>query len=166
MKKILDEKCKLFGKINIIDLLVVVAILVLIFASIIKFENVSEQMTSDKTIEYTVEVVGIRQPSVDAIKKKLEGITEIETEKELGNVVDVKVTPTKELVHLNDGSYKEVELVNKYTALLTIEVSGTETKDNYYTSTGKKLIVGESISLYNDYVVSYGNVKSVKVIEK
>ena len=69
-------------------------------------------------------------------------------------------------MRLNNGEYTTVELVETYDALLTMRVSGTETDDNFYTISGKKLIVGENLTLNNGYVTSYGIVKSVKVVEQ
>ena len=38
MKKIIDEKGKIFGKINIIDFAVVAVVLVLVLSAVIKFD--------------------------------------------------------------------------------------------------------------------------------
>lgn len=165
MKKIIDEKGKIFGKINIIDFAVVAVVLVLVLSAVIKFDRAEKQMTSDKVIEYTLKIKQIRQASVDALNAELTGIKEPDTNKELGDIVDMKVSPAQELVRLTDGSYKNVELKDVYDALLTIRVTGTETEDNFYTSTGKKLIVGENITVNNGHVTSYGVVKSVKAVE-
>lgn len=163
MKKLIDSKGKVFGKINIIDLGIIIAVAVLVCMTIIKFDKADRYMTSDKTIEYTVKIKGIRQVSVDALEAELEGIKEYDTKKELGDITDIKVTPSKELVRLADGTYTTVELDDLYDAFLTLQVKGTETEDNYYTATGKKLIVGETITMNNDHVTSNGVVKSVKV---
>lgn len=166
MKKIIDSKGKIFGKVNILDLLIVVVIAVLALSAFVKFDKAEGRLTSDKTIEYTVKIKQIRQPSVDAINRELTGWVEPDTKKELGEITDVKVSPAEELVRLNNGEYTTVELVETYDALLTMRVSGTETDDNFYTISGKKLIVGENLTLNNGYVTSYGIVKSVKVVEQ
>lgn len=165
MKKIIDSKGKVFGKINILDLLIVAVIAVLAVSAFVKFDKAEKKLTSDKIIEYTVKIKQIRQPSVDALKMEFTGLVEPDTKKELGDITDMDITPAEELVRLNDGKYKKVEFVESYDALLTIRVKGTETEDNYYTLTGKKLIVGENLTLNNGHVTSYGIVKSVKVVE-
>lgn len=163
MKKIIDSKGRIFGKINIIDFGIIIAVIVLIMMTMIKFDKADKYMTSDKTIEYTLKIKGIRQVSIDALKAEFKGIKEYDTKKELGDIVDMEVKPSEELIRLADGSYKIVELDDVHDVYLTIQVKGTETEDNFYTSTGKKLIVGETITLNNDHVTSNGVVKSVKV---
>ena len=163
--KIIDSKGKLFGKINIIDFAVVALVIVLLLSAVIKFDKAEKQMTSDKIIEYTLKISQIRQASIDALNEEFEGIKENDTKKVLGDIVNIDVSPAIELVKLTDGSYKNVELVDVYDALLTIRVQGTETEDNFYTNTGKKLIVGDHITINNEHVSSYGVVKSVKVVK-
>lgn len=163
--KIIDSKGKLFGKVNIIDLAVIIVAVVLVLSAMIKFDRAEKQMTSDKVIEYTLKIKQIRQPTIDALNEEFTEIKETDTEKVLGDITDIEITPAQELVKLNDGSYKIVELKEVYDALLTIRVQGTETEDNYYTHTGKKLIVGEKITINNEHVTSAGTIKSVKVVE-
>lgn len=164
--KIIDSKGKLFGKINIVDLLVVLALIVLVCSAIIKFDKAENHMTSDKVIEYTMKISQVRQPTIDALNKNLKSIKNFENEKELGEITDIKMSKAKELVHLNDGTYKEVYLEDKYDLMLTVKVEGTETEDNYYTLSGQKIIVGENLSINNDYVTSYGIIKSVEVVSE
>ena len=71
----------------------------------------------------------------------------------------------KELEFLDDGTYKEIEFIDKHDILLTLKVTGTETADNFYTTSGKKLIVGDTLVIYNGYMSTSGTIKSVKVLE-
>ena len=164
MKKILDTKGKLFGVINIIDLAVVIVIVILVLSAFVKFDQNEKITSSDKEIEYVVEVKNIRQPSVDAFKKNYEDIIEPDTKKGMGDIIDLQMSKSKETIITADGHYKEVELEDEFDVLLTLRVKGTETEDNYYTLNGKKLIVGDTVTLNNEYVTSYGVVKSVEVV--
>lgn len=166
MKKIIDSKGKLFGKINIIDLAVIIAVVVLALFTFVKFDRNDQITRSDKVIEYTVLVKQIRQPTVDAFNKNFKDIAEPDTQKALGDITDVKLSKSKEVITLADGYYKEIERDDTFDLLLTLRVQGTETEDNYYTLNGKKLIVGETITLNNQYVTSYGVVKSVEVVNE
>ena len=82
MKKIIDSKGKLFGVINIIDLVVIIAVVVLALSAFVKFDQNEKITSSDKVIEYTVEVENIRQPSIDAFNKNFNDIIELDTKKE------------------------------------------------------------------------------------
>lgn len=108
----------------------------------------------------------VRQPTIDALNKNLKSIKNFENEKELGEITDIKMSKAKEIVHLNDGTYKEVYFEDKYDLMLTVKVEGTETEDNYYTLSGQKIIVGENLSINNDYVTSYAVIKTVEVVSE
>lgn len=163
--KIIDEKGRLFGKINVIDLLIIVVVFALAAATFIKFRTSDSYMSKDTIIEYTLLVENIRTPTVDAINEKKDGILDYETKKEIGDIVDAEISGASELEMLNNGKYKEVEYKDKYDLLLTIQTKGTETADNYYTASGKKLVVGDTITIYNEYASTTGKVKSIKVME-
>lgn len=163
--KLTDEKGRLFGKVNIIDLLTVVVIIALAAATFIKFRTSDSYMSKDRTIEYTILVENVRTPTIEAIAKKKDGIVDYETKKEIGDIVDIETSQAKELELLTDGKYKEVEFKDKYDILLTVQTKGTETEDSYYTLSGKKLVVGSTINIYNDYAVTGATVKSIKVLD-
>ena len=163
--KIINEKGKLFGKINVIDLLIVIAIFALCMGTFVKFRTSDTYLNKDTVLEYTVLVEGVRTPTVEAVNQKKTGILDYETKKEIGDIMNVESETAKELVFLNDGTYKELEITDRYDMLLTFKVTGTETADNFYTTSGKKLVVGDSIVVYNGYMSTTGTVRSVKVLE-
>ena len=164
--KIIDSNGRLFGKINILDIIIVVAIIALLVSVKVKYDKSPAQMSADKKIIYTVEVEDVRQPTVDAIYRNKENVMDEETEKNLGNIIDIKPSKAKESIKLSDGTYKVVEKEDKFDVILTLEVKGTETNDNYFTSTGKKLIVGDDLSIHNKKVVVNGMIKSIEVISE
>ena len=163
--KIIDEKGKLFGKINVIDLLVVIAIFALCLGTFVKFRTSDTYLKKDTVLEYTVLVENVRTPTVEAVNQKKTGILDYETKKEIGDITDLDTMTAKELEFLNDGTYKEIEFSDKHDILLTLKVTGTETTDNFYTTSGKKLIVGDTLVIYNGYMSTSGTIKSVKVLE-
>ena len=165
--KIIDSKGKLFGKINIIDLLVILALVILGFSLVFKASSdIQKNLKTDTVIEYTVEVNSVRQPTVDAINKNFEGLIEYDTEKSLGNIVNIEVSKAEELLKLVDGTYKKVELEDKYDIVLTIKADGTETNDSYYTRDGKALATGDVLSIYNDYVLCSGMITNIKTVSE
>ena len=164
--KIIDSNGRLFGKINILDILIIIAVLVLLFSVKVKYDKSPSQMSSDKKIVYTIEVEDVRQPTVDAIYQKAENVMDKETKKGLGKITDISVSKAKEQLKLADGTYEMVSKEDKFNIILTLEVKGTETSDNYFTFTGKKLIVGDDISVYNENVAVNGMIKSIEVISE
>ena len=164
--KIIDSNGRLFGKINILDIIIVLAVLVLLFSVKVKYDKSPAQMTSDKKIVYTVEIENVRQMTVDAILSQTENVMDKETKKGLGNITGKNISKAKDIVKLVDGTYKTVSKEDKFDILLTLEVKGTETNDNYFTFTGKKLIVGDEIAIYNEKASASGMIKSIEVVSE
>lgn len=163
--KIIDEKGRLFAKINLIDLVIIVAVIALLAATVVKFKTSDTYLSRGRTLEYTVLVENVRQATVDAINQNKEGLVDYETKKEIGNVTDIEVMGASELELMNDGRYKDVKFKDKYDVLLTIRTTGTETQDNFYTSSGRKIVVGDEIMINNGYMGTLAIVKGVKTIE-
>lgn len=164
--KIIDEKGKLFGKINLLDLLIVAVILLLavsVYAKVNKSD--AAYVRSDKVLEYTVKVKCVRMPTVTAIEQNHIGITDYETGKAIGDIVNVEQTASVELIKLDDGSYAYANHKDKYDLLITLRTGGTETTDNFFTSSGKKIVVGDEFKIYNGYASTTAVVKSVKVAD-
>ena len=67
----INEKGKLFGKISIIDIVVVIGIAIAVWGLYAKYTApaAKEIATEDQTIEYTVKVKGVRQGTVDALTR-------------------------------------------------------------------------------------------------
>lgn len=164
--KIIDKKGRLFEKINVIDLAV---ILLLIFAVVtvgMKFRQVQTTQGGDQLIEYTMVIERIRKPSLDAIEAGKTGIVDSEAQKELGEIVSVDVTPARELVQLENGEYTYAEYEDRYDVTLTLRTKGSETPQGFYSASGKQLMVGDNLGISNGHVQTFGEVLSVAVVEK
>ncbi len=164
--KIIDERGRLFSKINIIDFVIVVAVVALSVATVVKFKTSDTYLSRGRILEYTVLVENVRKPTVDAINQNKEGLIDYETKKEIGNIINAEVSGASELELMNDGKYADVKFKDKFDVLLTIQTTGTETQDNFYTSSGKKIVVGDEIMINNGYMGTLAIVKSVKSIEE
>lgn len=161
--KFIDEKGRLGGKFSIVDLFVIVLVIACIGAVGLKLKKAESLSGGDRTIVYKVLVENIRDFSVDAINSNFEGITDAESKKAIGDIVDVEVKPARVLVQMNDGSYTMTKDDNRNDVVLTIKAQGTETDDAYFTSSGRQIMAGEIMNINNGYCQSYGEIISVKV---
>ena len=134
-------------------------------ATVVKFRTSDSYLSKGRTLEYTLLVENVRQATVDAVGQKTEGLIDYESKKEIGNIVDYKVTEASEVELMSDGTYKDVKYKDKFDILLTVQVDGTETEDNYYTLSGKKIVVGDEMVFNNGYVGTHARVKSVRTVE-
>lgn len=164
--KIIDKKGRLFEKINVVDIAVILLLIFAIAAVGIKFRQVKTTQGGDKTIEYTMVVERLRQPSVDAIESEYTGIQDAETKKDLGEIISIRKAPARELVKLASGEYTFAEYDDKYDLTITLRTKGSETPQGFYSASGKLLMVGDTLGISNGHAQTFGEVLSVEVIEK
>ena len=161
--KFIDEKGRLGGKFSIVDLFVILLVLACVGAVGLKMKKAESVTGGDRTIVYEVLIQNIRDASVNAINSNFENITDAESKKNIGNIVNVDVKQAKVITQKNDGAFVMAEYDNRSDVILTMETSGTETDDAYFTSSGRQIMTGEVININNGYSQSYGEIISVSV---
>ena len=161
--KIADEKGRLFGKINLVDLGIILLLILAVCAVGAKIAK--EKFVDRETvrISYTLCVRGVRQQSVDAIGMVKENITDAEKDEPLGDIVNIEKKTAEELVEMVDGGFKRAQYSDKYDLYITLETDGVKSADGYFTSSGKKLLYGGTIGLNNGYSQMFGVVEEVSV---
>lgn len=164
--KLIDKKGRLFEKVNIVDIFVVLLLIFALVAVVLKFQQVKTTQGGDKLIEYSLVVEKLRQASVDALKAESEGIIDAESKKELGEIVSVEVTPAHELTRLADGTYTFADYEDKFDVVITLRTKGTETGQGYYAASGKQLMVGDTVGISNGHAQTFGEVLSVDVVDE
>lgn len=106
----IDRQGRLFGKVNVLDFLVVV--LVVALAARLAYSWLGPGRTvkaeSDVPITFTALVSGVRGPTADAIRVG-DTVYETRTNTYLGKVTAVKVEPTRVLTQNPDGTQTEKE---------------------------------------------------------
>ncbi len=95
MSRFLDERGRIFGKVNVVDILVLLVIVAVIVFAVMRLTG-SSSVTVPVAVVYTVEEV--RAPTVEAIMAQLEkgGIVTDEGGTVLGRMQDAEVIPTQE----------------------------------------------------------------------
>ncbi len=161
----MDKNGKLLGKLNIIDLIVIIAVIAVIAGIGYRFASEPASAVKDKvTVEYVVEVEGIRSYAVDALAKK--GVT---TDKKaatrIGEITDVETKDVEFQSTTADGRIVKTSLPERYTAVVTVRAECKESDDGYYTDDSEEVAVGRTVDLITKYVSATGLVKSVKKID-
>lgn len=160
--KIIDKNGKLFGKINIVDLAVVlIAVLAIAFIGIRMTGGKAE--TSTKTAEYTFKIERVRQQTVDAWAKNAVGIVDAESKDLMGDITSISYEPARELVKKSDGTYTIAEHTDRYDVTLTIEIGVNETDAGYYTENNIYIAAGKELGLSNGYAQSFGAITNVNI---
>lgn len=140
----IDKKGKLFGIINIIDLLFILILGVALVGGFLRFKdsNIVAESTNPGKISFLVD--DVRQATVDNI---LEGQDLYHYDKGifLGKITAVEVSPYKKPTEFQ-GEWIEAEVPGKNSILITLDVEVTQNEKSY-------LIGGEEIRVGNEYRV-------------
>ena len=173
----IDEKGKLFGKINIIDLCIAIFVVLAIVVSVFKFgmtPSGSDSKNSAQTkyvVEYNLKISNIRDYTYSQFEKG-EKIYATVTDRVMGKIKDIKKTPAKGNVLTTDGAYKEAIHPERYDVILTIEATGTVSKKGFVSVGGQQLLAHDEMSIATRKykttatIVDYELKEKVKVADK
>lgn len=161
----MDKNGKIGGKVSIIDILVIILIIVVIGGIAVRYgSGITTAVESDKQFEYVLKVENVRGYTVKALERK-GNVTDKKSEKNLGEIVDVKVEDATLQSTTAEGKITNPKLPDRYTCYVTIRATGKESENNYILEDSTELSVGRNIDLYSKYVKTTGDIQSVKVVE-
>ena len=158
----INKDGKLFGKISIIDILVVIIIIAVAAGVYMRFFSVPETVNvkTDK-FTYMVRIEKVRNYSVDALYKK-GAMYDSETKEYLGDISEVvSVEPTKATGVTSRGETVEVEYPERYTVTIKVETDGNIGKSGYYTESNRMISVGGAMNFETKYIDTSGDVISI-----
>ena len=158
---IINKEGKLFGKVSIIDIAVVLIIAILVAGIAFKFSGGKTSVVSgNEKIECTLFIKNVRMYTVDALKKGGSTYDDISKEK-IGEITDVRYEEGEYQVNMADGSFKPVVPEDKYNVYVTVAFEGKISDDGYYTKSNKYLAVGTTVGAKTKYAHCQSTVYSI-----
>ena len=153
---------KLFGKISIIDIIAVVCIVVIAFGLYAKFTSKSDAVTSsEKTdIEFVYKVKSVRDYTVEGFEKG-GPFFDKETKEYMGDITGVRSEPAVTEISMVDGTYKQVEVPDKFDVYVTVRVTGKYNSLGYYTNDNKFIGAGSTVNAWSKYTTTGGEIIDV-----
>ncbi|MBN1629987.1 MAG: DUF4330 domain-containing protein [Thermoleophilia bacterium] len=111
MSRFIDERGRIFGKVNVIDILVLLVIAAIVVLATVRF---SDTKVDTVPVQVTYVVERARQVTVDALRAVVDpstgaGALTNESGTSLGDVREFTITPTMEQVATDEGDLKLVE---------------------------------------------------------
>lgn len=161
--KLIDHNGRLFGKISVIDVLVLAVVVVLAAALYFK-SNQTHTGTSVTNNEITYQVLasGVRNYVADAVR---EGDYMYDQDRSsggtLGKIVSIEVLPSGKMAEFNDGTVDTVPVEDGVDLLLTIQGSGILSDGRYLLNRVYDLGVNSSRNFYTPYAQFTGVVTSI-----
>lgn len=160
--KLFDKNGRLFGKISVIDILVIVIVIVLGFAVYSRFftKETTAVATVNDNFEYQICVKGVRQLTADALRVG-DRLYDSEHDTYLGTITAVEVKDSYGEYATLDGEYVVAPIENRVDVILTLSAEGLVSAGRYYASRTYELGVNSSLTFYTKYCCTTGYVWSV-----
>lgn len=160
----IDKNGKLFGKINIIDLLIILVVVAVVVIFVTKAFTPAQQASETETSTVRLEFFSFE--AIPQIADSLEvGASAFEdtTNVQFGKVVDFSAEPAKEYTVDADGNTVEIPSAYKYVVTVTLELEGNLTDSGLYI--GSRLYsIGTSYTLHFGKVALYGKISALEAI--
>ncbi|MEE1043230.1 MAG: DUF4330 family protein [Clostridia bacterium] len=147
-----NSKGKLFGKVSIVDILVIILIVVAIAGAYVRFNgNNVGAVTKTTEFNYMITIREIRETNknllLDSVGTdfRLDG----KISSSMGTLTNVEVRDAIAEVEKTDGTIVSAAVPEKYDVVLTLKVNGTETDTGYFTPEMYEVCAGKEITLTN-----------------
>ena len=161
--KLIDRNGRLFGKISIIDVLVVAVVLFLAVA--LQFKGKQTHTGSSVTevpITYQVTVNGVRNYVADAIQVgDVLYDLDMDSSGHLGEITAIEVLPPSKMAELHDGTVDFVPAEDSVDLLLSVKAEGLIDNGRYLINRVYDLGLNASRNLYTPYAQFVGSVTSI-----
>lgn len=174
---IIDEKGKLFGKISIIDILVIVLVVVGVLGIGVAYKQIKANgiLTENKslfgeqtdldTLVVTMRLEEVREATVSAIKVGDE-IFAVDTGKYLGEITSVSTEPATRVGADIYGNVFEAEVPEKIDAILTVSVPGKLTDGGYMSQSNIHLAYDATMEIKTPTIQTYPKIEKITVLEE
>lgn len=162
----IDEKGKLFGKVSIVDMLIV---LIVLMAAVGVYYKASKsglgpiQLKQDKLVITILTSSEARQSVVDCLNVG-DAIYDWEKGNLIGRLVDKQVQPLRVYAEDAQGNWKYSEKPGLLSVLMTIEADGVVSNDSIRID-GKEYLAGHTLVVKSKATKFQGQIQSIGIKE-
>ena len=155
---IIDNKGKLFGKVSILDICVILVIIVGVAGAYFTISTVNSGKLNDnsklvlnssapvKEAVVTFELKGVRDVTRDSLRAGDE-IFETEDNKLLGTISEVTYKKAYKNCIASDGTLYKAEIPDQYDVIITMDAKGKSTETGFYTESEVQILYGKEIEI-------------------
>ncbi len=164
MNKIIDRSGRLFGKVSVIDLIVVLIVAIMAFALHIKSNELDASKTtgSNTPITFTCLAENLPLQVVDAIQV---GDKVYDKDRSsggaIGEITKIEVLPASKVVDLKNGTYAALTNEDARNLLITIKGSGMVSNGRYSINRIYEIGVNASRNFYTPYALFMAGVTEI-----
>ncbi|MFV0502964.1 MAG: DUF4330 family protein [Lachnospirales bacterium] len=155
----LDKKGRLFGKVSIVDLAIIILLIVLIIGVAIRFSSKGETITSNDDFKIVFEIDKVRQYTVDAIKVG-DDIYE-QHGNILGTVSNIEIEPGYDVMTKDNGTALYAPVEDRYRLIVTMDSSGNVNEFGYFANGNRQISTGSDLAIQSQYIHTYCRILDV-----
>lgn len=160
--KLIDDKGKIFGFINIIDLLIILLVVAVVGRFALKHQAQQPSGVQTQKIEAVLLVKDVRDATVNAIKEG-DVVRETKSNVVLGKITKVEVKPADTLVNTADG--KVVNYPNPILKDVYITIEGTGSAgENAIVLGNSEIRIGTSLAVKTNIYAVVTTVMGIRVL--
>lgn len=162
--KIIDDKGRLFGKISLIDIIVVIIVIVLGFAVYSRFftkEQTATAISSNDTFIYELRVNGVRDLTVNSLSVG-DAVYEAVSDTYLGVISNIEVMDCYQETATLYGRYVMAPVENRYDLIITVDSEGLISSGRYYASRNYEISLNMTVTFYTKYCQTSAFVWSIE----
>lgn len=163
-KQFLDEKGRVFGRLNIIDLLVLLLLVGLAVAVLYRFTSSSMTKDVNCRVRYTLMIEGVRDFTLEYYEEGLTCFDKVKGEY-IGDIVAIRSEPLTVTIHQFDGSLYIAEHPDNLRVYVDIESDARETSSTYLLNGAYELKVGSQINLNTKSIDVWGIIVSAEKLD-
>jgi len=154
-RQVIDQKGRLFGKLSVIDLAVILCVLIVAIGGYIKFMVLPQTAVTVEgaPVRYTIELVNVRDWAMHNIR---EGDAMFVSGVYVGTVVGVSYEPHDVIVQGNGIAWRGI-VPERYVAFVEIEATATVSEGRFMVSRTVPMAVGNSAG---EFTTRYAEVRA------
>ena len=159
-----DSKGKVFGKVSIVDIAVIVLVVLAVVGAYFRFSgNNTSVVSNDSEFYYSITAKGIRETNKNLLENSIGTDFRLagKISSSMGELVDVKVSNAKDIVTKTDGTIILAEVPEKYDVELILKVVGNVNDSGYFTPETHEICAAKKYDITNIYCAVSGIVNKV-----
>ena len=160
----IDKNGRIFGKISIVDLTVLVAVIILIAGIYVRFfGGPTKTVVQSSDFYYVLEVKNIRESNLHGLEKSLNGRFYLNEKitSEMGTLVDIQSSTAVSTMETADGKIVTTKVPERFDALLTFKLTGRINDRGYFTPSLNHISAGVQYNIKGKYSAVTGNILEV-----
>ncbi len=161
---ILDSKGKAFGKVSIVDIIVVLLLIFAIVGAYFRFYGGnSKVVTNNQEFYYTISINNIRENNMKSLQNSIgtQFCLAGKIKSTMGELTDIEVSNAKGTVEKTDGTIVVSEIPERFDVKLTLKVVGNVNENGYYTPETYEICAAKEYNIKNIYCCVKGAVDKV-----